>query len=114
VAPYMVNTTPRTSRHCEGETTLTDGTGARNRGIEPHQIREVFLEDRLLTQLEAAAILGLSPRTLESMRLRTVGPPFVRVSRRCVRYRRTELERFISMCTVETTTIEAIRGNGNG
>jgi hypothetical protein len=112
VIHLMINTTTRTVRHCEGQTTETPG--ATSNGIEPRQIREVFLDDRLMKQREAAAILGLSPRTLESMRLRSVGPPFVRVSRRCVRYRRTELERFIASCTVQTTVIQPISGNGNG
>ena len=49
-------------------------------------------EDRLLTQQEAADRLNLSPRFLEVRRYRGGGPPFVRVSSRCVRYRPEDLE----------------------
>ena len=49
-------------------------------------------EERLLTQEEAAGRLGLSPRFLEVRRYRGDGPPFVRVSSRCVRYRPQDLE----------------------
>ncbi len=39
----------------------------------------------------AADLLGLTPRTLEKMRLHGGGPRFVRVSATCVRYRLTDL-----------------------
>ena len=49
----------------------------------------------LLHTREAARLLGLSPRTLESLRLRGGGPPFVSVTKRAVRYRRSDLEAWI-------------------
>jgi hypothetical protein len=42
----------------------------------------------MLYPAEAAALLALSPRTLESLRVRGGGPPFVRIGTRAVRYRR--------------------------
>ncbi len=50
---------------------------------------------RLLTQAEAAERLGLTPRFLEARRHRGGGPPFVRVSARCVRYRQKDIEAWI-------------------
>lgn len=43
---------------------------------------------------EAAALLGVSVKTLEGLRRRGGGPPFVRVGK-VVRYRRAELERTV-------------------
>jgi len=51
-------------------------------------------EKMLLTQTEAAERLGLSPRWMEVRRYQGDGPPFVRVSSRCVRYRPQDLERW--------------------
>lgn len=46
----------------------------------------------LLFTAEAAFLLGLSPRTLEALRLRGGGPPFVAVTTKAVRYRRSDIE----------------------
>lgn len=46
----------------------------------------------LLDTSAVARILGLSERTIEGMRVRGGGPPFVKVSGRRVRYRRSDLE----------------------
>ncbi len=50
--------------------------------------------ETLLTTIEAAALLGTSPRTLEDWRLRGGGPIYRKVGRRLVRYSPTDLERF--------------------
>lgn len=50
----------------------------------------------LLTTSEAAAILALSPRTLESYRRKGGGPTFIALSRNVVRYRRTDLEAWVA------------------
>ncbi len=47
--------------------------------------------DALLRPEEAAAFLGFTRRALEDWRRRGVGPQFVRVSSRAVRYRRRDL-----------------------
>ena len=52
--------------------------------------------DALLFTVEAAFLLGLSPRTLESFRLRGGGPPFISVTRKAIRYRRGDLNSWIA------------------
>ncbi len=47
--------------------------------------------DALLYTVEAAFLLGLSPRTLESLRLKGGGPAYYSVGRRACRYRRCDL-----------------------
>jgi excisionase family DNA binding protein len=50
--------------------------------------------DRILTQDEAAQLLGLSPRTLERHRMAGTGPRFSRLGR-LIRYRETDLVEFV-------------------
>jgi hypothetical protein len=52
-------------------------------------------DETLLSTREAAAFLGVRPRTLEHWRLVGGGPPFVRVGRRLVRYRLGALRAFL-------------------
>ncbi len=47
--------------------------------------------DILLPTADAAGLLSVSERTLESFRLRGGGPPFILIGRRAVRYRRGDL-----------------------
>lgn len=62
-----------------------------------HSNRDELLErissdsDALLSELAAAALLGISTRTLQAWRQRGGGPMFVRISSRCVRYRKRDL-----------------------
>jgi len=51
--------------------------------------------DRLLTTRQAADYLNFDRRTLEGWRLRGGGPRFVRISARSVRYRRSDLIRWV-------------------
>lgn len=60
----------------------------------------------LLTTAQAAALLGLGPRTLEGLRLRGGGPRYVRLSARAVRYRREDLVAWIE-AGIRTNTAEA-------
>ena len=60
--------------------------------LTPQKIKAVI---HLLTESEAARILGFSIRTLQGWRYRGGGPRFVRVSRGCIRYRREDLEAWI-------------------
>ena len=48
----------------------------------------------LIDETEAAAFLGLTIRCLQGWRYKGRGPKFVRVSARCIRYRRSELREF--------------------
>lgn len=66
------------------------------------------LPSGMLDTREAAEALGLSPRALESWRLRGCGPRFVRISGRAIRYRSRELARWIASREVGSTS-EAAR-----
>jgi predicted DNA-binding transcriptional regulator AlpA len=59
----------------------------------------------LLTQREAAAVLHLSERTLERLRVSGTGPKFVRISR-SIRYRLTDIEAYIASRVVSSTSEE--------
>jgi hypothetical protein len=45
----------------------------------------------LIDEAEAARFLDLNPRTMQGFRYRGGGPRFVRLSSRCVKYRRIDL-----------------------
>jgi hypothetical protein len=47
--------------------------------------------DLFVNEARAAELLSVNPRTLQQWRLRGGGPPFVRISSRCVRYRWRDL-----------------------
>lgn len=46
---------------------------------------------------------GIPERTLEHKRYMGNGPPYVRVGARCVRYRLSDVERWLNERTIETT-----------
>jgi predicted DNA-binding transcriptional regulator AlpA len=50
---------------------------------------------RLLDEDEAADYLGLSPRTLQGLRVKGGGPDYIKLGSRAVRYRLSDLEEFI-------------------
>ncbi|WP_414644917.1 helix-turn-helix transcriptional regulator [Brevundimonas sp.] len=50
----------------------------------------------LLSTVEAATCLALSPRTLEAYRRKGGGPVFVALSRNVVRYRRSDLDAWVT------------------
>lgn len=56
-------------------------------------------EDGLLDTAEAARVLGISPATLNTWRSRRLGPRWVAVSARAVRYQRRALDEFIERQT---------------
>ena len=58
--------------------------------------------DRLLKEDEAARLLQLSAATLQAWRTRKVGPSFVQLSRRAIRYSLAELEEFVKTRKVVT------------
>ena len=57
----------------------------------------------LLSQREAAVLLGLSPRTLERWRVSGGGVPFVKAGRR-VLYRPSDLDTWIASRVVASTS----------
>jgi predicted DNA-binding transcriptional regulator AlpA len=56
-----------------------------------------------LTQLEVAALLRLSPRTLERHRVSGTGPAYTKLGRRVV-YRRDEVDAWAARNTVSSTS----------
>jgi len=63
----------------------------------------------LLTPGEVAQITGLSVETLAQWRSQRRGIPFVKVSRNCVRYRQSDLDRWLEeriVSVVVGTTME--------
>ena len=57
--------------------------------------------EKLLDTLQAAAFLGLRPGTLETWRWDgSRGPAFIRLSRRAVRYRQSDLNSWLDAQTV--------------
>jgi len=57
----------------------------------------------LLTQAEAARVLNVADRTLESWRQRRIGPRFISYSKRCVRYRLSDLNEWLAARAVDTS-----------
>lgn len=49
----------------------------------------------LIDEEAAASYLAVSPRTLRNWRTRGGGPEFVKVSKRCIRYRIRDLDEWI-------------------
>jgi predicted DNA-binding transcriptional regulator AlpA len=62
--------------------------------------------DTLLREQDAADLLSLSVRTLQSWRIRMAGPPFVQVGR-AVRYRRRDLIAWIDANTIGAPMVSA-------
>jgi predicted DNA-binding transcriptional regulator AlpA len=64
--------------------------------------RHKFMKHRILLSSEDVAnILGLSPATIRDWRWQRIGPPFLAISARCVRYDQAKLEEWIEQQTVE-------------
>ena len=49
------------------------------------------VSESLLTEAQAARLLNFTPRFLQARRARGDGPPFVSISARAIRYRRSDL-----------------------
>jgi len=55
----------------------------------------------LLDSEATAAMLGVSHHTLEDWRWQRKGPPFIRISRSCVRYDLARLQQWLTDRTIE-------------
>jgi len=53
------------------------------------------MTDELLTPVAVSDFLKTPERTLETWRYRGVGPAFIRLSGRIIRYRRSDLDRWL-------------------
>ncbi len=62
--------------------------------------------EKLLTTTQAAEHLGLSPSTLAKARISGASPPFVKLGA-AVRYRRTDLDEFVSSKVRRSTSESA-------
>ena len=51
--------------------------------------------DLLLDEVGAGTFLGLSQRTMQNFRQKGGGPLFVKISSRCIRYRRRDLTEWV-------------------
>jgi len=67
---------------------------------EPHPLAAA---EALMDPANAAAYLGMKPQTLAGWRCQKIGPPWVSCGR-AIRYRRSDLERWINE---NTTTPQA-------
>jgi predicted DNA-binding transcriptional regulator AlpA len=63
----------------------------------------------LLTTKEAAALLGMKPSTLRDWRCSRIGPPFIVLSPRNVKYSREDLERYIAERRMEPYVPSGVR-----
>ena len=61
-------------------------------------------EPLLLTETEAAKIIGFSPRTLQRWRIDGNGPKFLRISPRAIRYLREDLDSWIGERSCRSTS----------
>lgn len=64
-------------------------------------------EDRLLSEVEAAQLLGLSPHTLNRWRVARKGPPFIKIGARVVKYRLSDLTTWVESQRKQTNTGKA-------
>jgi len=62
------------------------------------------MQDTLLTQEKAAQYLDCSARALEKWRVWGTGPAYIKVSRKMVRYKREDLDRFLAERRVHSTS----------
>lgn len=69
-------------------------------------------EEEFLTEKQVASLLELSARTLQAWRVRGLGPPHIRMSSRCLRYRRSDIDRWIVENLRRSTSDPGSRGSG--
>ena len=63
---------------------------------------QTVAENRLLTPEDVAAMTGLSVETLAQWRSQKRGPPYLKISRNCVRYRQSDLDGWVAERIVRT------------
>ena len=67
--------------------------------------------DSLIDESKAAATLDVSPRAMQAWRQRGGGPAFVRISSRCIRYRRHDLVAWAEARLRSSTSDAEVAGN---
>ena len=71
-------------------------TGRPNQSARSPRMESGENLESLVRQEKAAIILEVTPRCLENWRHRGGGPNFIRISARCIRYRRSDLNKWIA------------------
>lgn len=71
----------------------------------PTGLRNPFSGVGLLNQKQTSEFLGVSERALEKWRLEEKGPPFVKVGNKLVRYRLSDLQKWIDKNTVKPVEV---------
>jgi predicted DNA-binding transcriptional regulator AlpA len=91
------------------EAARTSSVKAKSRARDPNSsARPTFEGGAILGERELAAKLSLAPATLRNWRVTGLGPRFVRLSARAVRYRGADVETWLS-ARVRRSTSEADR-----
>ncbi len=52
-------------------------------------------EQQVFIEKEAADYVRLTPRALQNYRYKGGGPAFIRISKRCIRYRKSDLDAWL-------------------
>ena len=76
---------------------------------EKRQHDPISYWNALIGEKSAANYLGLKARTMQGFRYRGGGPRYIRLSSRCLRYRRTDLREWAD-ARVRTSTSDPGRG----
>ncbi|MFG0251291.1 MAG: helix-turn-helix transcriptional regulator [Phycisphaerales bacterium JB038] len=66
-----------------------------------------ILGEPLLAPAALATELGVTTKTLERWRMTGDGPPFLRISRKVIRYRKADVEAFLAGRVAASTASEA-------
>ena len=81
-----------------------------SRAAELAELAERGSPDDLLPTRETADLIGTSHQWLEIGRTKGYGPPFVRISPRCIRYRRSAIITWLDSRTFNSTAEYVSRG----
>ncbi|NCC61329.1 MAG: DNA-binding protein [Verrucomicrobiae bacterium] len=63
----------------------------------------------MLTPEQTSRMLCISPRTLENWRYRGMGPKYLQISKRCIRYRLSDIEEWQQSILRKSTSDNAAR-----
>jgi len=62
------------------------------------------MSEVLFTEKQAAEYLNLSQRALQSWRYSGRGMPFIRISHRCIRYRKSDIDEWLDSRAAKNTS----------
>lgn len=74
-----------------------------NEGEEPTALSEDYWNG-LISENDAGQFLKLTTRTLQAYRCKGSGPHYIRISARCIRYRRADLQKWIDRRLFQNTS----------